>query len=121
MSNSSTSFSLISVKFQLGDKQEVVQVFENKIFEKELLKFTEGQVFGICYGVDQMFIPIEINMVAKRSSQDSSVSSIFYFDKEIISTKESPLTIKLKRISKHFHFNHYYIMYHFIIFLQVLG
>ena len=108
MSNSSTS--LISIKFQLEDKQETVKVLENRNLEKELLSnFTEGRVFSICYGDDQMLIPIETCLVVKRSSQDSSVSSIFYFDKEIISTTESPLTLKLKRISKHFHFNHYYI------------
>ena len=47
-----------------------------------------------------MIIPTEMNLVAKRSSQDSSISSIFYSDEEIISTNESTLEIKLKRIGK---------------------
>ena len=100
-----SSTSPISIKFQLEDKQETVNVLHNQNLEIDLLNFTEGRVCAICYGDDKMLIPTGTSLIAKRSSQDSSVSSIFYSGKEIISANCSPLPIKLKKISNHFKHN----------------
>ena len=84
----------------LEDRQKTIKILSNQNLEKYISQFVGKDVFAICYGDNQMIIPTEMNLVAKRSSQDSSISSIFYSDEEIISTNESTLEIKLKTIGK---------------------
>lgn len=102
-----SSDSLINIKFLFEDQQKSFLVGSNTNLADLLIRNSGNELFAICYGENQMLIPTEIdfNLVVKRSTQDSSVLSLFVFDEEIISTNESFLTIKLKKISKFL--NHY--------------
>ena len=104
-----TSTFPISIKFQSIHKQKTktIRILDNRNISKLLFDFTEGKIFAICCDDNKILVPVGINLVAKRSSQDSSMTSIFYFDQEIICTRESPVIINLKRIGKNFNFDVY--------------
>ena len=126
MSNFSTSLITIKYQFEDGDgddeKEKTFKVSSNYRLADLLLNLPGRKVFAVCYGDNQMVIPIGNNLVATWSSQDNSKSSIFYFDKEIISSNESVLTIQLKKIGKnisYYSFNLYpFVFYRFRFQLQ---
>ena len=122
MSNFSTSPITIKCQFEDGDDEKTFKVFSNQYLTDLLLKLPGKKVFAVCYGDNQMVIPTGNNLVATWSSQDNSKSSIFYFDKEIISSNESVLTIQLKKIGKninYYSFNLYpFVFYRFRFQLQ---
>ena len=126
MSNFSTSPITIKCQFEDGDgddeKEKTFKVSSNYRLADLLLNLPGRKVFAVCYGDNQMVIPTGNNLVATWSSQDNSKSSIFYFDKEIISSNESVLTIQLKKIGKnisYYSFNLYpFVFYRFRFQLQ---
>ena len=55
----------------LEDRQKTIKILSNQNLEKYISQFVGKDVFAICYGENQMIIPTEIKLVAKRSSQDT--------------------------------------------------
>ena len=115
MSNSATS--PITINFLFEDRQQTIDIPSTQHLNDIISNFIGREVFGVCYGENQMIIPSGNNLVAKRSTQNSSISSIFYFDEEIISTTEPILELKMKRISKYFkYFLFIYLFFYFYRF-----
>jgi len=99
---SSMSGNRVPVEFYFENQKWNFLAFNGENLTEILLKYTKDEVFCIKIG-ENKFIPIGLNLVVKRSIQDDSKASLYYFDEEIISNSDLPLKIKAQRISKSFY------------------
>jgi len=99
---SSMSGNRIPVEFYFDNQIWNFRAFKGENLTETLLKSTKEEVFCIKIGENKI-IPIGLNLVVKRSLQDDSKASLYYFAEEIISNSDLPLKIKAQRISKSFY------------------
>lgn len=96
--------SLIEINLEFEDKKERIEVVPGDSFQDEIFKITNGEVFSVLCDNDQWLVAVSTSFIADRSNEDSSISSIFYRKKSIISSSNGLLTFKMKRISKELHY-----------------
>ena len=100
--NFSRMSNLIPVEFYFENQKWEFAAFQGEKLTDPILKYTKDEVFCIKIGENKI-IPIGLNLVVKRSLQDDSKASLYYFAEEIISNSDLPLKIKAQRISKSFY------------------